>query len=317
MPFPYYFPFSSGAFSAVGLIEDFTTTSLLASLKRRGMLPSSADTLSTSDFLALATEEMRAYCLPLLVSVDEEYGVATYDVSVTSGTASYLIPPRASGDAARVVEFAQSGGTFHPLSRCSPVDAGEYGTSGGVQAFYFADDYVTLVPSPSAAGTLRIKYIRRPNALVATSAVAAVAAINTSTRTITLASSVPANFTTTVQYDFIRSKPGFPTLAIDMAASSVSALSMTFTTALPSDLAVGDYVSLAGESAVPQLPVEMHPLLAQRTKFACLEALGDPKASAALATCERMKKEILPLLTPRAKGNSRPIVNRFGPGWGR
>lgn len=302
-----------------GLVEDFTTTALLASIKRRGMLPSTSDTLSTTDFLAFATEEMRSYCLPLLVSLDEEYGVSTYTVALTSGTASYLIPPRASGDSARVVEIS-SGSGYTPITRISPTEQNAYALTGDVQAFFFNDDYVTLVPTPTSSSTLRIKYIRRPNALVqattgSSGAIAIVSAINTGTKTITTTATVPSTYSTSVQFDLIRAKPGFPLLAIDQTVTSCSGTTIIFSDTLPTDLAVGDYVCRAGESPVPQIPVELHPLLAQRTKFACLEALGDQKAGAALASCERMKADVLPLLTPRSKGNSRPIVNRFGPGW--
>lgn len=303
-----------------GLVEDFTTTALLASIKRRGMLPSTSDTLSTSDFLAFATEEMRSYCLPLLVSLDEEYGVSTYTVAISSGTASYLIPARASGDSARVVEISNGGSSYAPLTRISPIDQNAYSLTGGVQAFFFNDDFVTLVPSPTASSTLRIKYIRRPNALVqattgSSGAIAVVSAINTGTKTITTTATVPSTYSTSVQFDLIRCKPGFPTLALDQTVTTCSGTTIIFQDTLPTDLAVGDYVCRAGESPVPQIPVELHPLLAQRTKFACLEALGDQKAGVALQSCERMKKDVLPLLTPRSKGNSRPIVNRFGPGW--
>ena len=44
------------------------------------------------------------------------------------------------------------------------------------------------------------------------------------------------------------------------------------------DIKVGDYVTVAEETPVPNIPTEMHPMLAQATAIHILEALGDTEA---------------------------------------
>ena len=42
-----------------------------------------------------------------------------------------------------------------------------------------------------------------------------------------------------------------------------------------SDVVVGSYITEAEETIVPNMPTELHPILAQRVAVSCLEAMGD------------------------------------------
>lgn len=295
------------------MAQDFTTTGLLASLKRRGMLPSTAETLSTADFLALATEELQTYVMKVLLAVREEYAVATYDLTLTAGTSSYLMPTRAIGGKLRNVALVDSSGLTTPLARLEPGLSSN--TQGNPTGYSLQGDDVIFSPIPSAADTVRLTYFRRPSSLVATTAVGTITAINTGTKVVTC--NVPVTFTTAVTYDFVRAQPPFKILGQDLAVTAVGGATVTFTATLPTGLAVGDYVTLAGESAVPQIPVELHPLLSQRVVYKCLEALGDDKSVLAEQASDKMRMDLLTLLTPRVEGASRPIVNYNGPGFRR
>lgn len=296
------------------MAQDFTTTGLLASLKRRGMLPSTTETLSTTDFLAIATEELQTYVWNTLPRT-EEYGVTTADVSVSSGTAAYKLPSRAVGGKLRDVWFVD-GSSRIDLVRVEPENIGNFGTSGDACGFYLQGDDLVLVPTPNTSRTLRVSFHCRPSALVATSAVAVVQSFNTGTGAITTTATVPATFSTSQTYDIVRAKPPFSILSMDLTASVASGTTVTFSS-LPAGLAAGDYVCLAGESPVAQVPVELHPLLSQRVAYKCLEALGDPRAKIAEEAADKMKLEAIKLLTPRVDGAARPIVNYHGPGFRR
>jgi hypothetical protein len=303
------------------LSQDFSTTALLASIKRRGMLNSNSDALDDSDYLAVATEELQSYVQPWLLSLREEYGVADYDVSTVAGTAAYRLPPRAAGDSLRNA-LILANADYVPLRRMEP-EAVHYeypnlNSSAGVPVgYYFKDQDLVLVPTPSAAGSLRLQYHKRPAKLVATSAAAVVQSINGDRTTITTTATIPSTITaSSISVDVVDATPGFKTLAMDYTTTTgTTGTTIVLTAALPSSVGAGDYVTLAGEAPVAQIPVEVHTLLAQRTKTACLEALGDPKWQAADAVCERMKRELLPVLAPRSKGSARYLVNRNGPGW--
>lgn len=296
------------------MAQDFTTTALLASVKRRGMLPSSDQTFTTADYLAFATEEMQTYVMNVLLSANEDYATATADVTLVSGTNAYNIPARASNEALRNVLLLDSG-NYVPLLRTDPKDVPGTSSSGTPNSYYFFDNTLVVVPTPSAAGTLRLHYFRRPSALVATSAVATVSAIDVARTVVTTTATIPSTITNTVTVDVVSHTPGFRILTMDAALTgTVSGTTITFSSALPSTVVAGNYVCLAGESCVPQIPVEAHPLLAQRVVVKVLEALGDKKVEASEKVCERMAKSLLARLLPRTTGSIRYVVNPNGPG---
>jgi hypothetical protein len=189
---------------------------------------------------------------------------------------------------------------------------GEVPGFGQPNSYYIQGNNVVLTTAPSS-GTLRVTYYRRPNRVVATTAVGEITAIAGNTITI---SAAPSTFTTSVTYDFVKGKPGFDTLGEDYAASSAG-VSMVFSSDVPASLAVGDYVCLSQESPIAQIPVELQPLLSERTTATVLHALGDPKADAAYRVASDMEKRILKLISPRTEGSSRVVVNKYGVGQGR
>lgn len=292
----------------------FTSTDLLASLKRRGFIPSSAN-FTSSDFFKVVDDEMQTYIVPLLMSVKEEYLVTTESVAVTAGTNEYFVPERSIGGKVRDVQLSDGTG-YYSLKRLEPSEAGEVSTSVGSTEYFYMQGNKIIIVGTVTTGTMRVKIYQRPNRVVATSAVGEITAINTGSGVVTI--TVPSTFTTSVTYDLVRGKPGFDTLAKDLTASAVGGASITFTPAdLPSGLAVGDYVCLSQESPIAQIPVELHPLLSERTTATVLHALGDVKAAESYKIAEGMEKKLLPILTPRTEGANRVVKNKFGVGRGR
>jgi hypothetical protein len=296
----------------------YTTTYLLASLKRRGMIPSTAGTLTDADFLEMANEELQGATVEALMSLSEEYLVTTKDETIVSGTAAYAIPTRAVDAVLRDVLISDgSSGGYRSLPRIEPEREEEYTNSGGVQGYKVEGNYVVLIPSPTNSGTLRLKYPARPNRLVALTAVREITAINTGTKTVTVAA-IPNTFTTSATYDLVKGTPHFDSLAIDQSVTVASGTSITFTNTLPTSLAVGDYVCLAGESPIPQVPVGAHQFLAHRVVFVVQEALGNVvAANRAEASAERIRVALQRKIQPRVPGSARIVINRYGPGMGR
>lgn len=309
---------NNGAYLRSGLesnAPDYSTTALLASIKRRGMLPASDEALTDTDLLALATEELQSTLTALLLSVREEYLITSEVQVVTAGTASYTIPARAVGQALRDVMYSSDGSSYLPLSRVEPERDGDYAGAGELLGYELQGNAIILTPTPSTSGYLKIKYARRPSTLVQGAAVGIVTAINTGTRTVTV-DNTPSTFTIDEVYDFVKASPGFDWRGVDLVVTNVSGYNITFSAALPSSLVVGDYLCIAGESPVPQVPVELHPYLAHRVVLRAVEALGlNAKIAVAEKQCERARLDALSLLTPRAEGSHRYVVNRYAPGW--
>ena len=295
---------------------------LLPALKRRGMLPNTSETLADADYYALANDEMQSYIVPLLMKAREEHLIQTSEITLVSGTDTYAVPYRAAGGKVRDVWIASSTTSgYKQLQRIEPERVGDYASSGSPSGYRFEGNNIVIMPSPgTSAGTLRVKYHAVPNRLVAVSACAVVSSYVVATKTITTVATVPSTFGATVALDIVRGKPGFDSLSQDNIAVSAATTSIVTTDALSSQIlggtaSTGDYVCLAGESPIPQIPISLHPLLAQRVVYRSLEAMGDPKAAGALASCQELERLSLTLLSPRSDGSSRAVVNRYGPGF--
>jgi hypothetical protein len=78
--------------------------------------------------------------------------------------------------------------------------------------------------------------------------------------------------------DFLQTKPGHVIRKYDVEIEdgAISGDSIFFDSGVvPTDFIVGDYVCLAHESIIPQLPPDLHNVLAERTAMRILSALGD------------------------------------------
>jgi len=143
--------------------------------------------------------------------------------------------------------------------------------------------------------------------------IARITAINTSTGEITVAS-VPSVFEVTETFDIIQTKTPHKTLALDLTSSSINTSTkvITFTASdLPSALAVGDHIALSYETKVPQIPSDLHSMLAQRVAARCLESLGDMQGlGSANSKLAEMEQKTGMILDNRVEGAPQKINNK-------
>lgn len=288
----------------------YTVEDLYTSAKRRALIPSAQVTFQPADLIAMANEELQSYLVPLITSQREDYFIAHYDVTILGGVIQYRLPTRAVGQALRMAHLVDTQGMLQPFPRIARESL-----SGAPAGGFYLDGNVLQIATDNAdqvgqlGKVIRMTYFLRPNSLVASTAVGVITAINTGTRQVTVASA-PGTFTSSVLYDLVRGIPGFESLAIDQAAS-INGSVLTFASVLPADLLIGDVVALAGQSNIPQVPAEAHPLLAQRLAVKCLEALGDAEQiQIAGGVLGRMDQDFVKLIAPRVAGNVEAIVNR-------
>jgi hypothetical protein len=288
-------------------VADYTTTGLIADVKRRGHFPTSQSTFQTSDLLKILNDALYAVIVPLIQSAQEEFFVTYSDTTIVAGTDAYAIPSRAIGGALRDVATVD-GAELTSLERLDPEVITHDDRPEG---FMLRGNKVVLYPSPVQSGTLRLSYYRRPSELVATSSCGLITAINTGTNEVTV-SSTPSGWTTNTSIDIIPSTPHFDALSEAVAISSVAGTTITLPS-LPSGLAVGDYLTPAGQSPIPQVPVEAHPLLAQAAALRCASDQGTDDAFKRLADVySRMERDFLQILSPRVEGAPKKVNNRGG-----
>ena len=271
----------------------YTTTTLLDAIAKIAAVPVAQTTFENQDILDIASQCIETEILPkVLMSRQDFYVVAeTFTPSLYGSDLypSFRIPSRAVGQA--II------GAYHTATD-DPIDPTYYWVEGS--RVYFDSD---------APSSVRIRYYIRPGKLVQTSDVATITDIDTSTGVLTV-SSVPSTISTGILCDLIRSRAGFDSLAVDKAVVSTDSTSITFSTSdLPSDLAVGDYIALADQSPVPQIPIEWIPFLGYWTAHSMLETLGDMEAAAQLLKrMPRMEKNALSLISPRVESKSKAIT---------
>lgn len=279
-----------------------TTSDLIANIKIRGSFPTANDLFSTNDYLLILNDEMLNQIVPLLNRIQEEFFLAYYDYATVVGQEGYRIPKRAIGSMLRDVQLISSSGGVASLQRLHEED--KTSTTTGPKGYYLKANQVILSPTPTSTGdSLRLAYFRRPSKFVLVSACAQVTSI---TDNIVEVSSTPSTFTNGTLVDFVQGETPYDLLGMDSAISSVSGTTITFTS-VPTDLAVGDYISLAGQTCTPMVPEELIQLLVQAALCVCLTSKKDKSAELELQKLEQMKMTFLSLLQPRVRSNDEKI----------
>lgn len=297
------------------------SSKLVRSIKRRAAVPVDQKTFTDQDLLEMATEEMSLFLIPYLNQGQEEYLIYQEDDSIVSGQDTYSIPYRAQGNKLRDLQYVDnSGNVIAELSRISMeelVDHKYNYKSEVSDLFYIQNNKIKLVnESPGSNISLRKYFYIRPNSIVEEKRVGKIQSIDLTGGVITL-ESFPNNFADSPEMDFIATQSPCVILGYDIDPVSVNknTRSVTFNVSdIPTDLQVGDYLCQKQESPLPQIPTELHPILAQRVAVACLESLGDEENK---QSQERrlmaMEKSVDILIDDRVEGAPRKIKARHSP----
>lgn len=309
---------------------NFTTENLINDIKRRTFMPISQITYSDDDILNYADEELQVGIVPMIMTVREDYFVAYKEDLISSNQQGYDMPERAIAQKLQQVTVIEPNGGPVPPSQIEvplpriQTDQAQPGLINVGTGYFLRDNQVMLQNSSNFDGyTLRQYYFRRPNKLVPVTQAAQIVKVGPNGAIPALAANqvlvnvIPSNFGTatsfTITADIVKNKPGFQTLAMDLTATCTNSnLIITFTglTEIPEGVAVGDWVCLNGETVIPQVPVEVHPLLAQRVAIKILEGLGDvTNLQASQQKLKEAEKSVLGMLSNRVEGAPQKIIN--------
>ena len=300
----------------------YTSDDLINAVRMRCQLPSASNDgkFTNADLLELANEEFLTNVLPEIRKARGNYYVASVDYTVASGVSAYNIPSRAQGASLRDVTFVNTDGTGFSLPEIPLEDVDYYKTSGSTWwstalCYCIENNKVLLRPEPTQAGTLRLRYYQRPGRLVPTSEAMKVTGFGPNPTQVQ--GDVPASWGTSSTFDIVLADPTFDTIATDETVTAVTTGaggSVTFTNPYPTELAVGDYISLATESAVVQLTAELQPALISATCVRVLESMGDlQSAQLAQGLYQRQMQQAVAHIQPRNDGEQPRIINRRGP----
>jgi hypothetical protein len=281
---------------------DYTTTALLTKIKTWAAVPTGQPAFSNVSLLDLLTDELRTNLAPWLMRFREEYFVRYTDYPITSAEA-YMIPTKAIGGVAREICTYNSNNEFFNVTR---IELEQLPTFASF-AFYLKGNYIMLVrAADKTSETLRVYYQRMPNELVTEAACAKITHIDTVTKILTV-SSAPAAWTGTQTIDLVQGKPPFDEL-IEDESITVSGTALTMTSAVPSNLAVGDWVCLAGTAPVAQIPWEMYGMLCQAVVVRINEILDDQQGlEKSINKYKQMEDRMSDTISPRVIGEHKAI----------
>ena len=281
---------------------------LLAEIARVSFAPSNQITFSDPDILAIADEVIESQIQPRIILAREGYFVKTASFSVTANQSRYEIPDRSAAMGFRDIKIVDSNQSrdivYSDYSDVRTTNTGE------PKYFYLEENSIVLYPTPNATtGTLQIRFPIKANKLVEATATGEIATIDTGTNTLTCVT-MPATWVGTTKYDLVKGTGGHELRDYGNVPSffDLGTLTIAFTT-LPSDLVVGDYVTLAQESPFVQLPSIFVRVLARAV---AAEMIGDMNQPAAKKLLERFDKGMegaLKLITPRVVGAPKYLVN--------
>ena len=310
-----------------------TTDKLIKSIRRRGFLPNDQITFTDDDFLEMATEEITIGLMEQIISVRGDYLVYHVDVPLVEGINKYDIPARAHGNKLREASLNDINNPDRVIYELFQIDVDslndivDYYSYNTKTCFYLENNKIVLTEDIVKSGTynLRMYFYMRPNKLVLPNRAAVVQSIsdgteivNTETVNVKVVSfsSVPKHFSSAMEFDIVSNISPNKILNFSLTPVSVNLTLKTIsfrTLDIQEEISLGNYITQAEETIVPNIPTEYHPVVAQRTVRACMEAMNDDagftKASAKLA---EMEDQVFKIVRNRVEGAPKKIKNRGG-----
>lgn len=307
-----------------------TGDKLIESVRNRAMVPSDNRTFDDNNILAIANEEMDVQLLDKLLSIKEGHLATHIDVP-RNDDGIYNIPTRAIGNKLMDVSLIESNQIWEltQIGISELPDHDEAYSSFGMDKFYIEGNQIKIIQPTRSYQYVRMYFYIRPNVLTKTNQAAAIKSIvtdsNTGKTTFTFAT-MPSKFQvtdgvlgTTLKYDIVDSQSPNKIISWDLIPTSINTnlKTMAFNTSDIEKQLVnikqGDYITFAEESPVPNIPTEMHPVLAQLTAVHILEAMGDTEGlNNAKVRLERMFASTMQIVDDRVELAPKKIKPKHG-----
>lgn len=303
---------------------DYTVNGLLSSVKRRVLLPDAQNLYTEEDLIAFMGDELSSTIVPLIHSVQQEYWIYKYDVSLVKNQTNYDIPVRGVVNGLRLVTLIPSGSgqnevmfpLLRPENTASSTNWLSPYTTSTLYGFYMEDAHIVVFPEQivnNPVQAVRFRFERQPNQLCSTTAAAQIQNLYGSG--VVGVDNIPTDWViNSTAVDIIQGSPQFVSKADDLSLTNVNQGTLQITIPnLPSTAAVGDWVCASGTAPIPQIPVQVFPYLAQAVAVKVLEGMADLEPyRIAAQKLDLMKADLLKVLQPRDMGNVQTIVNQGG-----
>ena len=270
---------------------------MIESVRNRTMTPDDTSIFTDQQILDILDEEMNMQVLDKLQKLHGENLTISVDIP-RNDKGEYEIPYRALGNKLRDISIV-NGNVLYELAQIGLGELPDYtygeDSNSYLDKFYIENNKIHLIQSSRGYTSVRMRYYLRPNVLTKKEQSGTISSISidNDADTITLLlSTVGKLFSDSVQYDLIGNRSPNKIKAFDITPISLAitgtvnqqnrtatmVLSLSEIQAQKNEIKVGDYVAIAEQTPVPNMPTEMHPLLAQAAAVQLLEALTDTEA---------------------------------------
>lgn len=290
----------------------WTNDDLVSQVLLKSMAPANQATLTNQNVLDLASDELLALISPLINTYHSGFYEVRETTSLANAAQGIPIPYRALMSRVMDIILVDQVGnewTVPVVSYSEDMARPQWNLSTNNPVCYIRNDRIFFNPATPTGSSLYIVYYMRPSRLIPTTEARQVVAVNPGS--INISSALPG-LSTGTPFDVTDKNPIRSLKKYDQTAT-VAGVTLTFSGA--NTLAVGDWVSLANSTPLPQIPYEMFPVLTQRTAARVMDILGDRSGAELL---RRSADEFLAsssnILAPRAANHPRFIVNTTGPG---
>lgn len=305
-----------------------TGKKLVDSVRKRTMCPDDTSIFTDQDILDILNEEMDVQILEKLLTLHEEHLTVHEDID-RDNSGIYDIPYRSIGNKIRDVSL-QNGNYTYELSQVSIGDLSDYSydvdSSSLTDGFYVESNQIKLINKERNYDKVRFWYYIRPNVMTLEKEAGVISniAFNDDGTVTYVMSSIGKNFNKNSNYDIVGKRSPNKIKAWDLEPESYNSTNtsgnITFNisdiekyTNNVNEIKVGDYICLAEQSPVPNIPTELHPVLAQAAAIHILESLGDTEAlKNAQARMQMMTQSIQTLIDDRVELAPKKIKPRHG-----
>lgn len=280
---------------------DFTCAGLIEQISRKGSIPDNQTLYTNSDLIKFLNEELQNKIVPYVASIMEDYFLAEKTYQADGNTKEYLIPTDSIGNKIKSISVWNDGIQLNQQPR---LDYNNLVST--VHGYYIFNNKIIFYPKPIMSNTIKISYYKRPNNI--TDLYYKITGISSDSVSTTLTVDIdPTALSNGTSIDIISKNSPF---VINLNTSITSTTSTTIVIPLTTLVNVGDYVSLEGSSAFPQIPQEIIPLLVQAVEVRIMESMGDYNAfQASVATYQQMSMDNMILITNRNEYPVRKIKN--------
>jgi len=293
-----------------------TSTQFLASVQRLIVAPSNQALYTDDDYYAIGDRKTIDTVVPLIDNMNGDYFVRTTEIPMVVDQSEYRLPTRALARKLRDVKIRNSANIRFDFPKISIEREQIYQVNGIPFGFYFKGDRFTVVPTPTTTEySIQYWYFLPPSNLIPYTDAAVVTGVAGDDVTVnSVPTAISDIFAAGGMVDFIQGTSGNSCLEIDKTISNIAGNTITFTTGdVPTDLASGDFISVAGTSPVVQLPDAAVPYLVTLTCMDILQAISDFEGYDRLERiAQKQEKSLKALMEPRIEGEATKIINDFG-----